>query len=494
MVSPSFNLTKLNGINGFTITGINEGDRIGWSVAGAGDVNNDGIKDIIIGAPSVNNSAGVAYVVFGRKQYPTVMSVSILDGSNGFVINSPPSPLCNLGVSVAGVGDVNNDHIDDIIVGAFPNETFTGNLQAFVIFGTNSFSQTVDVSTLDGTNGFTIIGDSYQQKCTGYESPISVISVAGAGDINADGIADIALGFSQFESGNAYVIFGNNTFSSTVNVSNLRGTNGFKISYPSRHIGVSVANAGDINGDGMNDLMIGATSACGVIDSPSQIYVIYGSKHAFAAQCCNFNGEDGFIISNTSGYGTSSIGDVNKDGLSDFGAVGCGGYGCSSLNIVLGSAIFPANFVFNPLNNFGKTSILDWWYIEALNATNMVSGIGDVNGDNIDDFIVGAPNSGGYGSNYGCGYVIFGNKAGYPPEFNVERLNGINGVTFDGAELQDGTGFAVSGLGDINGDGIRDFAISSPQSTVYDQPDVGSVYVVFGGSSIFTELHNIVEE
>jgi hypothetical protein len=502
MVSPFFNLGQINGTNGFTVTGVNAGDQLGWTVAGAGDINNDGINDILIGAPSANNGVGEAYVLFGQKTFPAVISVSSLNGKNGFVISSPPSQLEYLAISVSGIGDINNDGYDDVIVGAIPTKAFTGNLQTFVIFGASSFPQTVSISGLNGSNGFTIIGDPYQQGCI---ESVRVISTAAAGDINADGIADIALGFSQFDQGDAYVIFGGNNFPAVFNVSNLIGNNGFQISYSSRVIGVSVNGISDINGDGFNDLIIGdASTYCGTSQYvPAQAYVVYGSKNGFPAKCCNFNGVDGFIINSNDislTISVSGLGDVNDDGLADIGMIGCavnsfGQYclGASGsnlvgiINLVLGNQTFPANFTFNQFDNPGKNSILDGFY-EYLSSANMMNGIGDVNLDGIDDFIVGSPYS--YLNNYGFGYVIFGNKAGYSPQFNVGRLDGVNGFTLNGTTPNDYTGFAVAGLGDVNGDGISDFAISAPNAIIDGESDVGCVYVVFGAESFVSAFEN----
>ena len=81
-------LSSLNGQNGFAINGINLGDWSGWSVASAGDVNDDGIQDIIIGAPQIYSSAaGKTYVVFGKANWTSPISLSTLNGTNGFELD-----------------------------------------------------------------------------------------------------------------------------------------------------------------------------------------------------------------------------------------------------------------------------------------------------------------------------------------------------------------------------------------------------------------------
>ena len=189
----SLDLSTLNGSNGFVINGIDVQDRSSSTVSDAGDVNGDGIGDIIIGAdmadPNGNSYAGESYVVFGNSSgFSPSLNLSALDGTNGFVINGV-DPSDYSGTSVSGAGDVNGDGIDDLIIGAFkadPNgNSFAG--ATYVVFGNNSgFSSSLDLSTLDGTNGFVINGIDNSGR--------SGISVSGAGDVNGDGIDDLIIG------------------------------------------------------------------------------------------------------------------------------------------------------------------------------------------------------------------------------------------------------------------------------------------------------------
>jgi len=118
----TLDLNDLDGSNGFAIAGINEGDLSGFSTSSAGDINGDGIDDLIIGAPGAdagdNINAGASYILFGREgEFPATLSVGDLDGSNGFVVNGiNVSDLSGIGVSSAG--DINSDGIDDLIIGA----------------------------------------------------------------------------------------------------------------------------------------------------------------------------------------------------------------------------------------------------------------------------------------------------------------------------------------------------------------------------------------
>ena len=162
MALPIINLSILNGNNGFRLDGEAASDESGRSVSNAGDVNGDGFDDVIVGAPGADSnglSSGSSYVVFGKSTgFSAAMNLSSLDGNNGFRVDGAPS--VTLGYSVSGAGDINGDGFSDLIIGAFfadPN----GNGSSYVVFGKASgFSATLDVSSLNGSNGFRVDGSS----------------------------------------------------------------------------------------------------------------------------------------------------------------------------------------------------------------------------------------------------------------------------------------------------------------------------------------------
>ena len=122
MTNAIFELSSLNGTNRFVINRIDVSDQSGRSVSAAGDINGDGIDDIIIGADNADpngNNSGESYVVFGSASgFGAALELSALDGTNGFVINGIDADDRS-GTSVSAAGDVNGDGIDDIIIGAF---------------------------------------------------------------------------------------------------------------------------------------------------------------------------------------------------------------------------------------------------------------------------------------------------------------------------------------------------------------------------------------
>jgi len=349
--SASLNLSALDGFNGFVINGIDDSDYSGYSVSSAGDVNGDGFDDLIIGAskadPNVNVLAGESYVVFGKAagsfsaslELSSLLSSNGGDGSLGFVINGIAVGDFS-GYSVSSAGDVNGDGFDDLIIGAFgaPNGARTG--ESYVVFGKADWSSSpnLELSTLDGSNGFVINGIN-----SGDESGRSVSS---AGDFNGDGYDDLIIGVSRADpngksnAGESYVVFGKaGGFGASLELSSLLSSNGGdgSLGFVINGIavgdfsGYSVSSAGDFNGDGFDDLIIGAYRADpNGKSNAGESYVVFGKAGGFGASLelsslLSSNGGDGslgFVINgidarDLSGFSVSSAGDVNGDGFDD---------------------------------------------------------------------------------------------------------------------------------------------------------------------------------
>ena len=326
-------LSTLDGSNGFRIDGEDESGRSGFSVSDAGDINGDGYDDLIIGAPIAAPNglfrAGSTDVVFGKASgFAATMDLSTLDGSNGFQIDGLAERDFT-GRSVSSAGDINGDGYDDLIIGATgadPNSNSAAG-SSYVVFGKASgFAATVDLSTLDGSNGFRLDGEA--------EGDGAGRSVSSAGDINGDGYDDLIIGApiaapnGLNRAGSTYIVFGKASgFAATMDLSTLDGSNGFQIDGLAEwdHTGRSVSSAGDINGDGYDDLIIGAPNAepNGLYRAGST-YVVFGKASGFAAtmNLSTLDGSNGFQIDGLAerdftGGSVSSAGDINGDGYDD---------------------------------------------------------------------------------------------------------------------------------------------------------------------------------
>ncbi|PXW89876.1 FG-GAP repeat protein [Nitrosomonas sp. Nm84] len=256
-------LSTLNGSNGFRLDGTASFNLTG-AVSSAGDVNDDGLDDLFVGAPSANHGTGSSFVVFGKVSgFAAALDLSSLDGSNGFRLDGA-AELDLSGASVSDAGDVNGDGFGDLIIGA-PRADSNGDRSgsSYVVFGKASdFSAMLNLSSLDGTNGFRLDGE------TTYDG--AGISVSSAGDVNGDGFDDVIIGApyadpdGNVRAGSSYVVFGKaGGFDATVDLSSLDSSSGFRLDGAAAvdYSGSPVSGAGDINGDGFDDLIVGAPDA-----------------------------------------------------------------------------------------------------------------------------------------------------------------------------------------------------------------------------------------
>ncbi len=281
-------VTALTGANGFSIVGADPTDRSGYSVAAAGDVNGDGIDDLIVGAPQADPggraNAGEAYVVFGRLGgFGASLNLGALNGVNGFTISGVDAGD-HAGWSVASAGDLNGDGRADLVIGALyadPGGRENAG-ETYVVFGrAGGFGANLDLSNMTPATGFIITGTA-ALNLTGH-------SVASAGDVNGDGLDDLLIGAlyadgaGGVDAGETYVVFGRQGgFGGVLDLNALNGQTGFAIggATAGAYSGQSVSAAGDVNGDGIDDLIIGAPMAdpSGRTDAGSS-YVLFGARN-----------------------------------------------------------------------------------------------------------------------------------------------------------------------------------------------------------------------
>jgi hypothetical protein len=447
------------------VKGIEPRTFLGEDMAGRGDFNADGIADVVTGAPGPAGGlppwpSNTAYVFFGAPDLlpdPEILFAG-LDGTNGFAIPGE-HVLAGTGRRVDNARDVNADGIDDLVSGA-PSAGIGARGRAYVIFGTPGLGAggLFDLSALDGSNGFIVEG-----AADGHSLGV----VAGIGDLNADGYNDIAIGAPGADphglsaAGQTYILFGGPGI----------GSSGFIVASESEAAiglvingiaaldgsGAHLSAAGDVNADGYDDLLIGASRALpdGNIQA-GQAYVVFGhpeTARSRVLELADLDGTNGFIINPAAPDGrlglVDDIGDVNADGIDD---IGVGTITLRGLYVIFGGPDVGAGGVFDLATLDGSNGF--HIPVPPLSSETLPGSRVDINHDGIDDLVVARAQTRSV-------YVFYGRPGlGSSGSLDLESLDGTNGFQILGPAHG---GLSVAGAGDLNDDALDDLLVGSPR-------------------------------
>jgi len=520
--------------------GEDAGDRSGYSVAGAGDVNGDGYDDMLVGADrdeDGGSQAGQTYLILSNSRPPEPRDLTVAASRDGESILLSWSPPIHWNEPITGYRiyrSTDGANYDNIAFTSTSKlwyadpDVFTGYTYHYAVVtvdGDGEYSGRTSTASLmcepdiDGDG----IGDSHDTDADGdgipntYDGDPAIRdniawgrmdadlgdfgagfigedagdwaghSLAGAGDVNGDGFDDILIGAYKdeergAESGQTYLFLGSSSgWSGDADLSDADAS--FRGESAEDYSGYSVAVAGDVNGDGYDDILIGAYKDDDGGVNAGQTYLILGRASGWTMDeelsdaDASFVGESG---GDYSGECVAGAGDVNGDGFDDIliGAYGDseGGGTAGQTYLIFGKA---TGWVMDVSLSGADASFLGEEGLDYSGGS--VDGVGDVNGDGFDDIIIGASGNDEGGNSAGQAYLIMGKASGWAMDVDLENAS----ASFYGEAASDKAGYAVSGAGDVNGDGLWDILIGAHQNTEGGSL-AGQTYLILGKTSGWT--------
>jgi len=456
-------------------------DQAGYHISIAGDVNDDDYDDILIAAPfnsEAGKNAGQVYLVLGRPDgWSSTINLKNADAS--FLGESPGHQASH---DVFGLGDINNDGVDDFGIGVKNIYDPHRAGKVYIFFGKkNGWAMDMPITFCDAS----FIGEAATSEAA---------HIMPVGDINGDEIDDFIIGAGFYDqdpsnltenTGKVYVIFGKETgWDFNVNLADADAS--FVGEFPGDWAGHRVAGVGDVNSDGLNDFIVGANNydEDGVVNR-GKAYLILGKTSEWVKNTSFADADVSFLgpsIWNAGiGWNVCGPGDVNGDGIHD---ILIGGQSRSKIFLVLGKK-----------GVWKKRVLIDAEADAVFSGENLqdrsgfeMRTLGDINFDGKNDFIIGAFGNDEFGNNSGKTYMILG-RASWPNSIDLANSD----ATFLAESEGDSSGFSVAGgkgyvmagrekNGDINGDGYSDLLISAPRNDD-GAPNAGKVYLFFGSLS-----------
>ncbi|MBT4604313.1 hypothetical protein HOC01_01620 [archaeon] len=415
-------------------------------------------------------------------------NVKISDGLAGFY----PFELGGtnyFGSSITTIGDLDGDGVQDLAVGArndANNASESSEGAVYILFMNVNGSVSSNVKITDGMAGFSPSGLGNTDHFGS--------SITNIGDLDGDGVQDLAVGASDDENsdsaeGAVYILFMNVNGSVASNVKITDGMAGFNPSGldASDMFGTSIANIGDLDGDGVKDLAVGAYQDSTDETNEGAVYILFMNVNGSVSSNVKItDGMAGFYPIGLAGYdrfGTSiaNIGDLDGDGVQDLAV---GAYNDENSDSGEGAVYILFMDVNGSVSSNVKISDgLAGFYPDGLDASDWfgysVANIGDLDGDGVQDLVVSAKSDENLESAEGAFYILFMNSNG-SVDSNVKISDGLAGFNPDGLSSSERSGDAIANIGDLDGDGVQDLAFSSMTDENLVSSE-GAIYVLFMG-------------
>lgn len=472
---------NLGNLSTASIRGQAPNDYFGQKVAGIGDINGDGKADFLAGAHFADspplNLNGKIYLFYGKSTFPNILNADEAD-----VIIQGSSNSEQIGLQMSS-GDINGDTKSDLLIGS--PYAANGKGSVYVLFSRNtSLPETIDVAGIGGgISGLRFDGENAGDG----------LGITATGDLNKDGCRDMILGSPLYNTprdsdvGRVYIYYGRGgacdsrpALTGIVRVSGSTADATISGESADDQFGSSLVS-GDVNGDGADDLIIGAPYFNATLSNTGKVYVLYGGKTA------NLNRIRGSLSARTAPNVTFTGGTANHY-LGQAMAMG-NIQGDAKEDLVLGVPEYD-----QPTTNTGRLHILQGAEIGTSGAIDVVSTArfsgesignylgqsisvsGDYNGDGKKDLLVGAWGNSENGPSAGKIYLVPGTAQGYAGDISgIQNL----GATFVGEANLNYAGYSVSNAGDVNGDGASDILIGAYGNNT-NGASAGKVYLLLG--------------
>eukprot|EP01038_Epipyxis_sp_PR26KG_P004903 gene4903-6864_t len=503
-IMSGINLSGIGVTKGYIIHGPSSSSNFGSQCSTAGDFNNDGLDDILVGCSECIDYAGSAYLIYGSRNSSGSLSVLRMTSMDGFVINGIGSD--NLGYSLGSAGRFNSDQYSDIVIGS----TGVNDIGAsYVIYGTSNYKgvlSTLNIVSLTSTYGIAIYGaqESFAPFAVGEVGAAYLIlggnslnnidvvdsnyciqlvgaklnsltgqSVTMIGDINRDGYADILIsapGISS-KSGSSYVVLGASDFTGPIPLNGLSSISFVQLNasiLPQPTTALVSVLPGDFNGDSFVDILV-------AVEQQSNAFIIYGASTGIPPFPSLYDityeyGIKFYFELDENITSISGVGDINHDDLADIAIA----TDLGNVYIVYGNY-----FQDYQISHITLYQGFTWGMtISGPAQFYAVSSIGDFNKDGYDDMILGSSNS----TSDVIGYIVLGSSALLATTFRVESI-ATSAIHAPNASR----GLSVGSAGDFNNDGYSDGLICATSNSSgidfpYYQPQISSYcFILYGG-------------
>ena len=453
-------------------------------IADAGDINNDGRPDIVLGAvDGVSASKGEAYLLFGpqNNSWPLSVDVNNLNGMNGvrFFVGDGANNF--LGLATASAGDVTGDGISDFLIGT---DEVNSVRTTYLIFGQDSLSwpASIDLRFLNQTQGV---------KFTSSNPGLLSVGLSGLPDINGDGCRDMLISDRATTTGPGIVslVYGCQSWGSIFSLDTMTSEFGAELRGRANghRFGITIGSAGDVNHDGISDFLIAADKANPLGRSEAgEVYLFFGRNSSWPAvvDTNHFNSTDGILFqgkeanyklgSSGCGFSVKEVKDVNDDGMNDF-VIGSSEAKSSDGEAYLffGRGDWPAIFDLSDFNQSHGVVIYSSDTANTYFVGDAVAGPGDVYADSKNDLLIGAFSTNARGEIY----VISGRSTeAWPASLDLGSINATDDIMVIRGASNNELGCVINSMPDSNGDGKPDFLLGGD--------DIA--YIIFGNGTLQT--------